>query len=209
MKSKKGKTTSGGNQSGISSPFDTFARTLESQQRSEAYNFACETRKFEIELYWKRATYFWGFLIVTFAGYGVALREFGFGHIYTFVIALIGITFSLAWYFANRGSKFWQKNWEHHIAMLEDEFAGPIYKNPIETKPFRFFKLMGAYPISISRLNQAISLYISVIWFMLAMLSISTLLDIPEPITYFNTIAFGVITVVFIIGLLRCRSGRR
>ena len=209
MKNKKEKMTSESGQTVLYSAFDSLAPTLDSEQRSKAYKFACETRKFEIELYWKRATYFWGFLIVTFAGYGVALREFGFGHIYTFVIALIGFSFGLAWYLANRGSKFWQKNWEHHIAKLENEFAGPIYKNPIDAKPFRFFTLMGAYPMSISRLNQTISLYISVIWFVLALLSISSLLDIREPIAHFNTIVFGLITVGFVIALLKCCSGKR
>lgn len=28
-----------------------------------------DIRKFEIDLYWKRATYFWAFLAVTLAGY--------------------------------------------------------------------------------------------------------------------------------------------
>jgi len=30
----------------------------------EAYNVALDIRKFEIDLYWKRATYFWGFLVI-------------------------------------------------------------------------------------------------------------------------------------------------
>jgi hypothetical protein len=32
--------------------------------------FALDIRKFEIELYWKRATYFWTFIGATFAAYG-------------------------------------------------------------------------------------------------------------------------------------------
>lgn len=35
----------------------------------EALKQAYEIRKFEIELYWKRATYFWTFLGASFVGY--------------------------------------------------------------------------------------------------------------------------------------------
>ena len=34
-----------------------------------AIKIALETRKFEIELYWKRATYFWAFLVSAFGIY--------------------------------------------------------------------------------------------------------------------------------------------
>jgi len=192
------------------SPFDDILKKLGKTRRKEAYKFACETRRFEIELYWKRATYFWGFLIVAFGGYGLALKEFGFRHIYTFVLTLVGFTFSLAWYLANRGSKFWQKNWEHHIGKLEDEFAGPIYKSPVDIKPFRFLELSSAYPMSISRLNQMISLYITVIWFFLAALGVSSLIGKIDPIACLNEIVIGVVTIVFIYTLLMCRfRGRR
>ncbi|WP_442906362.1 RipA family octameric membrane protein [Halomonas sp. MES3-P3E] len=32
------------------------------------------------------------------------------------------------WFCANRGSKFWQKNWEKHVGQLEDKVTGPLYK---------------------------------------------------------------------------------
>jgi tRNA A-37 threonylcarbamoyl transferase component Bud32 len=37
--------------------------------RKEALKQALDIRKFEIDLYWKRATYFWAFIAVSFAGY--------------------------------------------------------------------------------------------------------------------------------------------
>ena len=39
----------------------------------KALDLALEIRKFEIELYWKRATYFWAFITVAIAGYVTAL----------------------------------------------------------------------------------------------------------------------------------------
>lgn len=95
----------------------------------EAYKMAIDTRKFEIELYWKRATYFWAFIAVTFAGYGLVYRlptaDRGF---LDFFLACFGFILSFSWFFANRGSKQWQENWEHHVDHLEDKVTGPLYK---------------------------------------------------------------------------------
>ncbi|MBV5304022.1 MAG: hypothetical protein JZU70_07475 [Chlorobium sp.] len=35
----------------------------------KALKHALDIRKFEIELYWKRATYFWALIVVAFTGY--------------------------------------------------------------------------------------------------------------------------------------------
>ena len=37
--------------------------------RDNAHKIALDVRKFEIELYWKRATYFWTFIAATLAEY--------------------------------------------------------------------------------------------------------------------------------------------
>lgn len=153
---------------------------LPPQAKREAYKFACDTRKFEIELYWKRATYFWGFIIIAFSGYGVSLEAFGFGHEYTFSISLIGLVFSLCWYYVNRASKFWQINWETHIDKLEDEIAGPIYKSPLNPKDFPFHRLKGAYAYSVSGINQILSLFVSTIWIYNVFRNMSEFLDLRE-----------------------------
>ena len=129
---------------------------LSPKQKIKAYEFACDTRKFEIELYWKRATYFWGFLIVTFAGYFTALEKLSPN--YQFIISLIGVSFSLSWYLVNRASKYWQENWETHIYNLEDEITGPIYKTPINSSQYNFCSLDDSYSYSISKINQLLSL---------------------------------------------------
>lgn len=41
----------------------------DSDKRKFALEHALDIRKFEIELYWKRATYFWTLIAATFAGY--------------------------------------------------------------------------------------------------------------------------------------------
>src|SRR5712675_537808 len=77
-------------------------------------------RKFEIDLYWKRATYFWAFQAISFAALGLSIKD-GEPHI---GIALLGaaalgaLTGFTGWLTA-KGSKFWQENWEAHVEMLE------------------------------------------------------------------------------------------
>jgi len=52
--------------SGIVPPGDE--RMLKAEK---ALNLALDIRKFEIELYWKRATYFWTFIGAALAGYAL------------------------------------------------------------------------------------------------------------------------------------------
>ena len=83
----------------------------------EAYEKAHDIRKFEIELYWKRATYFWGFESVIIAAYGGALSFSHEAHDITvkslpLLVSLIGLIFTILWRFSLEGSKAWQENWE-------------------------------------------------------------------------------------------------
>jgi lipopolysaccharide export LptBFGC system permease protein LptF len=72
------------------------------EQTEKALKYAIETRKFEIELYWKRASYFWTFIAAIFAGYLLKGSESEL----SFLIACVGLVFSFAWFLANKGSKF-------------------------------------------------------------------------------------------------------
>ncbi|KFZ39141.1 hypothetical protein HR45_01715 [Shewanella mangrovi] len=139
--------------------------------RSEAYKFAIDTRKFEIDLYWKRATYFWAFIAVTFAGYGLLKRSPSTDdHFLEFFLTCFGFILSLAWFFANRGSKQWQENWEHHVDHLEDTVTGPLYKTvlrrvyPRTILQWIDFIFTGPSKHSVSKINQLISLYITCMW---------------------------------------------
>ena len=73
---------------------------------------------------------------------------------FLFVISAIGFVFCVAWVFVNRGSKFWQNNWERHVDFLEDEVHGPLYKVVMFDKPGFIW---GAYPFSVSKINLLIS----------------------------------------------------
>lgn len=140
----------------------------------EAYKVVMDVRKFEIEMYWKRATYFWAFIVIAFGAYGGVLTAkpesfiASIQNIALFTIACVGLVFSVAWYFVNRGSKFWQRNWEYHADLREDAVVGPIYKTVYEKADDRFFKLISAYPFSVSNINHILSLFVVAMFGLLA-----------------------------------------
>lgn len=131
---------------------------------NKALEIALDTRKFEIELYWKRTAYFVLFIGAIFVGYYNVFSN-SKSHWASLFIAALGFLLSLLWYMANRGSKFWQENWEAHIEELSTYLGTPIFgiikshKDPIR-------KVMGHYPFSVSKVNQMISLIITISWFL-------------------------------------------
>lgn len=142
------------------------------EKREHALKQSLDIRKFEIELYWKRTAYFWTLIAATFAGY-IALKSKSTDNIALLLVSTIGLCFSVGWYFVNRGSKYWQGNWERHVDVLESEFHGPLYKTTPSHTDFSFFKFNSAYPFSVSRVNQILSLFVVLIWVSLFVSSLS------------------------------------
>lgn len=87
----------------------------------------------------------------------------------TFALGCLGFVFTIGWYFVNRGSKFWQVNWEKHLNFLEDDFVGPLYKTTINRKSYtgKFWDLTGPYPFSVTKVNQVLNLILSIFWLIL------------------------------------------
>ena len=125
----------------------------------DAYDKAWAAKNFEIENYWKRATYFWAFQVASFAGYFSVYNS----KIYSnnteilYCVICIGFVTALAWLLINRGSKDWQKNWENHVDLLEDYITGPLYKTVFIETTF-----------SVSKINEIVSFFINGIWIILA-----------------------------------------
>ncbi len=145
---------------------------MDRYKKEKAFEKAHDIRKFEIELYWKRTTYFWAFIAASFAGYFAILtsKSISFQEQYLFLIESIGFVFSLGWFFVNRASKHWQLNWEKVIDSLEDDITGPLMKNHINNHN-SFWSLTLSYRFSVSRINQIISCFITLIWFLLMILT--------------------------------------
>lgn len=81
-----------------------------------AFNKAWEIRNFEIEMYWKRATYFWAFIASTFVGYFALVGSKSYSkydvhsHVEVYILICIGFVLSCAWWLTNIGSKMWQRH---------------------------------------------------------------------------------------------------
>ncbi|WP_051279683.1 RipA family octameric membrane protein [Hellea balneolensis] len=135
-----------------------------------AYEIALDNRKFEIDNYWKRTTYFWTIIAAAFVAYAVSLEKLEGYLLGQTIISSLGMILSLAWILANKGSKFWQQNWEAHVDLLEDNFSGPIYKTVLIHRntdgSFENF-FTGACAYSVSKVNLIVSMFIFIVWVIL------------------------------------------
>jgi hypothetical protein len=157
----------------------------------KALYLALDIRKFEIELYWKRATYFWTFIGAALAGYALVYKtSSGDDSWLLLVFSSLGLLFSVAWYLVNRGSKFWQNNWERHVDLLEDQVIGPLYKT-IAKGVARKNPLTAPGEYSVSKINQGLSVFISLFWVLLIFKSLWPISFSLEP-DYFK---IGVLAV--------------
>lgn len=153
------------NESGLSPiSFDEYKTALLSDRikARRAFEKAWATRNFEIEMYWKRATYFWAFIASTFLGYFALLNSVNytrldqFNHAEVYFVICIGFVLSFAWTLTNIGSKAWQRHWEVHVDLLEDEFTGPLYKT-----------VHPKLTYSVSKINEIVSATVTFTWLLL------------------------------------------
>lgn len=169
----------------------------------KALSYALYIRKFEIELYWKRATYFWTFIAAAFTGYALTHKTGNNPDPWLSILfSGIGLVFSYTWYLVNRGSKFWQSNWEQHVDMLEDVTLGPLYKIVVVTKDsLSKNPLISSAQFSVSKLNQILSVFVIIIWLTLF---IKSLLPISYELSFdvYKLIVF-IIVIIFIATLQR------
>ena len=175
------------------------------QRREEAYRQAHDFRKFEIGLFWQRATYYWAFILAAFTAHFTLIgllfdnekRNLSVSELYNlpglslFALALTAFFcffFSLCWVLMNKGSKFWQKNWESHIDMLQSEFSGNLYKTILNTenkKDCCFCPIsLKAYDYSVSKITMITSVLLMLI--SLALFIFYTFIIISKKILNFN-----------------------
>jgi hypothetical protein len=169
-----------------------------------ARKLAHKIRQFEIELYWKRATYFWAFQLIAFTALGLLLKD---GHISPLgqlplgrllIPAPIGVITAFAGYLTARGSKFWQENWEAHVDLLEDE---------TQERLTHVILCRDRPQFSVSRVNQQLLLYLTLGWLVVLVAgAFPQAADyLKERSSWLGYVALGV-TVVLAFGLSICRS---
>ena len=179
---------------------------------AKALERALDIRKFEIDLYWKRAAYFWTFIAATFAGF-VAIQASSAPNKTDLSVLLcnLGAVFSFGWLCVNRGSKYWQENWEYHVDMLEDAVQGPLYKvvlsrsRPMSTRARIVHFFTGPSAMSVSKINQLISLFITLVWVGLLFYSLPPFLC-QQPIDWYYVGIVSLAILVCIGFLTVCRT---
>jgi hypothetical protein len=133
---------------------------IDCARAERAFARACALRDFEIEMYWKRATYFWGFQAAFMATIAVLLTggvKDSWAPLYGSAIALSAFIISSRWDTMTRGAKFWQNNWERHVDLLEPYFTGTLYRlYPARRKLPK--------PPSVSRANLSVIRVLELLW---------------------------------------------
>ena len=173
----------------------------EIEKMKNAIDKAWETRDFEIKLYWQRALYFWGFIALAFyAPFAILNLEQDFisypiinKFFFVTIVCILGSFLSFAWYLANRGSKYWQENWERWIYILEKYKYGKLYSTTFDEKDIDT-SIIGAGRYSLSRINIIISLIITIAWFLAAVFASINIIDT-------HNVCAPIITIL-IIGIL-------
>jgi hypothetical protein len=136
---------------------------LPTDREKRTHDVALAARAAEIELFWKRSLFFWGFITTAFVGYVSTYKS---QHLVAPIFACFGLVCSVAWSLANRGSKYWQENWETKVERAERAITGPLFsiQEPSQDKGY-----FSGTRFSVSGLAIAVSDYVSASWLLLAL----------------------------------------
>ena len=85
----------------------------EDEQNEKRFDVSVQTRNLEIELFWKRSLFFWGFISAAFIGYA-ALRQSDL----RILLACFGMVCSCAWTLVNRGSKYCRRLGKRKLGVM-------------------------------------------------------------------------------------------
>lgn len=157
----------------------------------KAYETAIETRKFEIQLFWTRSLFFWGFIASAFVAYAALYRA---SSGLTVVVSCFGLVCSFAWSLGNRGSKYWQESWETKVEKMEPSITGTMFSVPENVQCHKTFWLR-ARMFSVSKLAIALSDYTILLWLSLILWEIIRLFG--AVVTIKNLKMFSVIGFIF------------
>lgn len=179
-------------------PYEEYVALLNQDDLKAALEYAVRQRNFEIEFYFKRAAYFWTFVAVAFAGYFAITKLGNDGNgkdpAPAFLVSCLGALFTFGWYWVNRGNSYWHIAWEIQVKALGKRVPGPLFEPKLNG--CRRVKT-GPYRVSITGINELLSIYVFVIWGLLAVRSITEWQDWTEPVAGFNLAVIGGITLFF------------
>lgn len=128
-------------------------------EQKELLNQAINFRDFEIKLSWERTKYFSAIVVAIFVAYYSSRSN----PLLRMIFPSLGYVSTFIWLCLNRGSKFWQENWEKHIEILSIKLDRPIMG--IVMVPYNPpCKLTSSYHYSVSRCNMTLSIMFLLFW---------------------------------------------
>ncbi|MEG6509265.1 hypothetical protein V6C03_09805 [Methyloligella sp. 2.7D] len=146
------------------------SESAERKKKEKILEIAADTRKFEIDLFWKRSLFFWGFIAAAFLAYGALGSRPQDDAVLLLTISSFGFVCSVAWTLANRGSKYWQMAWEAKLETYEDVLVKGLFTEaitPREDDAHWWGVLSRKSHYSVSRLAIALSDFTVLIWIIL------------------------------------------
>lgn len=200
--------------------FPEDSRNENERIRYTALKESQDIRKFEIDLYWKRTGFFWAFITIVYTALFSVLCKYvdctcnEIPCNYSFFVPVIsslsglGFFFSVAWHMVNKGSKFWQKNWEKHVSLLETSEIGPLYDVFINPKGNFIERIhpTKAFDFSVTKTNMWAST-IMMIASLTATIGINVWLIKERHQTWYFVIIPSIVIFVFCIFLIFLSNG--
>jgi len=164
-------------------------------------DYATDVRKFEINLFWTRSLFFWGFTTTAIAAFGASYRSGS--EILQFAAACAGLVCGVTWTLVNRSSKYWHTVWERKVEFQQqDAIDYDLFSsesNPVIAENW----VWGPKHYSVSRIAIAFSDYTVLIWLGL-MFEASPLREcIPK--TWIIPGIFAITISYIVLMFIRCR----
>lgn len=181
--------------------------------RTKIFDVALETRKFEIGLFWQRALFFWGFIASAFVAYAAIWRLETVPIEIRTLVAAFGLVCSVAWTFANRGSKYWQGAWEAKLETFEEEVLGiKLFQEPVSPRKneIHFWGVWSdAWHFSVSKLAIALSDFTVLVWAVLLAYSVPGFSALPAALPAYLIAGFALAYVGAMVALTRSRNRKQ
>jgi hypothetical protein len=174
-------------------------------QNQRLLDYSVTTWKFEIDLFWRRSLFFWGFIATAVAAYGAAYKS-GSRDL-QLLAACFGVVCSFSWVLVNHSNKYWQDFWEEKIKIAQKDALDGIdwfFSDPGVQRN----ALLGPIHFSVSKIALALSYFTLLIWIALAIRSAP---PISCPISDFY-ISWAMLLFTFLVSmsmLCICRPTRR
>jgi hypothetical protein len=171
------------------------------------YDASVRGVEFELELFWKRSLFFWGFIGGALVAFSAADKHL----LLQSVIASFGFVCSMVWTLANRGSKYWYESWEAELVRAEIAVTGRLYgyETPEKTEKEYLKKWLQGRRYSPSRLTIALSDYVVFLWLCLLVSMVARIvshfqcMQISKDCLAWLTCSFILFSIAYAVLLLR------